>query len=191
MQWNDRSKFAGRHALLSPSKYAWVNYEEDKMDNMVVTAMTAQRGTQLHELAKQLIDLKVKLPETTATLSQYVNDCIGFRMQTEQTLYYSPNCFGHTDAISFRQKKNARPMLRIADLKNGVTKASMVQLRIYAALFCLEYGYKPTEIDMELRIYQNDDVEIEIGDPLDITSIMDRIVYFDRRINELREEVHG
>jgi hypothetical protein len=80
-------------------------------------------------------------------------------------------------------------MLRIHDLKSGVISGSMHQVEIYAALFCLEYGFKPGEIEIELRIYQND--EILISDPeetVDIVAhIMSKIVVFDRRIELLRE----
>ena len=59
----------------------------------------------------------------------------------EQALYYSDNCFGTADAISF--KKN---FLRIHDLKTGVTPGSMKQLLIYASMFCLEYNFLPIQI---------------------------------------------
>lgn len=58
---------------------------------------------------------------------------------------------------------------------------------IYAALFCLEYGIKPSEIGMELRIYQNDEVLCHNATAEDIFSIMDRIVTFDKIINRMRE----
>lgn len=184
MRFNDHSRLSGSHSLLSPSKYAWVNYGDTELDNMVFTAFAARRGTELHDFAQRAITLGIKLPDVQKTLNMYVNDAIGFKMTPEQTLFYSVNCYGQADAISFRQRK-----LRISDLKNGVTRAKMTQLEIYAALFCLEYGQKPTDIDIELRIYQNDDVEMVLGDPLVISSIMSRIVTFDKRINQLREEV--
>jgi len=112
----------------------------------------------------------------------YVNDGIGFRMDPEVCLFYSFNCFGTADAVSFHNN-----MLRIHDLKNGRTPASMQQLRIYAALFCLEYGYNPRDIDIELRIYQSNDVLIENPDLDDIAYIMDKIILFDKRINEIKE----
>ncbi len=116
-------------------------------------------------------------------MNLYVNDAIGFRMKAEQTLFYSPNCFGTCDAISFRRGK-----LRIHDLKTGVMKTSERQLEVYAALFCLEYSYKPQEIEIELRIYQNDEVRIYEADPDVVTHIMDKIIAFDRRINQIKEE---
>jgi hypothetical protein len=186
MRFKEHSNLSGSHALLSPSTYHWVNYDEDKLDWKITTAFAAKRGSDLHDLAQRMITLGVKLPETNATLNQYVNDAIGFRMKPEQILYYSPNCYGTTDAIAFR-----RNFLRIHDLKTGVTPTKVTQLEIYAALFCLEYGFKPTELEMEFRIYQNDEVQAYEGDPLMVTNIMDKIVVFDRRIEELRMEAYG
>jgi len=105
-------------------------------------------------------------------------------MASEQILYYSDNCFGTADTISFR-----RNQLRIHDLKTGVTQTSEKQLEVYAALFCLEYRIKPLEIETELRIYQSDEVRIYEVDPDSIVHIMSKIVAFDKRIRTLRQEV--
>ena len=187
MNFNRHSELAGRHAFLSASKYHWVGYDEEKLDNVYRTALAAQKGTELHELAASLINNKIKLPRSQKTLNMYVNDAIGFRMTTEQILYYSDNSFGTADAISFRDD-----FLRIHDLKTGVNPASMTQLKIYVALFCLEYQIRPTEFEMELRLYQNDDIEICVPDfevVDEIVHIMDKIQVFDRRIDQLRAEV--
>lgn len=186
MRFNTHSNLNGSHAFLSPSSYHWVNYDDQKMEASIYASFAAKRGTDLHELAQRMIKLGVKLPKTTETLNMYVNDAIGFRMTPEQTLYYSPNCYGHADAIGFSKNK-----LRIHDLKTGITRVKVTQLEVYGALFCLEYGFKPVEIEMEFRIYQNDEVQIYDGDPLEVTRIMDQIVVFDRRINELRTEAYG
>jgi hypothetical protein len=169
------------HSFLSPSSPAWVNYEEDKLIRVYNEKMTAKRGSDLHAFAADAIRLKIRLPDTGQTLNQYVNDAIGFRMTPEQVLIGSPNCFGTADAIGFDNG-----ILRIFDLKNGITLASMEQLRIYAALFCMEYGPRPNEI--ELRIYQNDDFKPEKPDPHSIFKIIDRIKMFDRIIEELKRE---
>lgn len=186
MRFNSHSKLAGTHALLSPSTYHWVNYDEQKIDASIYASFSARRGTQLHELAQQAITLGVKLPDTPETMNAYVNDCIGFRMTPEQVLHYSNNCYGCADAIGFRNNK-----LRIFDLKTGITKVKVTQLEVYAALFCLEYNFKPIDLEMEFRIYQNDEVQIFDGDPLEVTRIMSQIVTFDRRIEELRMEAYG
>jgi hypothetical protein len=114
----------------------------------------------------------------------YVNDAIKFRMTPEQPLRYSDNFFGTADAISFRNNR-----LRIHDLKTGENETSEVQLEVYEALFCLEYKFKPHEIEAELRIYQSDEVRIYDPDPGDIVHIMDKITSFDKRINEMRMEM--
>lgn len=186
MIFNTHSNLAGQHAFLSASKYHWVNYTDQKLDASYIAALAARRGTELHDLAHQLIRLGVKLPSNGKTLSMYVNDALGYRMSPEVTLYYSDNCFGTADAIGFRRNK-----LRVHDLKTGITTASPVQLKIYAALFCLEYNYKPMEIEMELRIYQNDDVQVWEADPDEVTHIISKIVSFDRRISEIRQEALG
>lgn len=190
MKFNDHSRLKGLHAFLSPSSYHWVNYSDEKLDARYLTSMAAARGTALHEFAQKAIELGVKMPSNGQTLSLYVNDAIGFKMVSEQPLVYSENCFGTADAIKFSKPKNRkRPLLRIHDLKTGTTPTSEMQLYIYAAIFCLEYGYKPFDIDYELRIYQNDEVRIYVPDPDEIAHIMDKIITFDNRIQQLREEV--
>lgn len=181
MKFN-RHQLDGMHAFLAPSKHSWVGYDEEKLEGVYLNWRASQLGTELHELAAKLINLRVKLPKTEKTLNMYVNDGIGYRMSTEICLFYSYNCFGTADTLSFHNN-----MLRIHDLKNGKTPASIQQLRIYAALFCLEYGYNPRDIDIELRIYQLDSVVIENPDPEDILYIMDKIVLFDKRIDEIKE----
>ena len=183
MLFNSHSNLAGRHAFLSPSTYHWINYDDQKLDARFIAAMAAQRGTELHAFAHEAIRLGIKLPKTSKTLHLYVNDAIGYRMSPEQPLYYSDNCFGTADTISFRRNK-----LRIHDLKTGVSPTSEHQLEVYAALFCLEYRFKPFEIETELRIYQNDEVRIYDADPDSISHVMDKIITFDKRINELRLE---
>ena len=183
MRWNNHSNLSGQHSFLSASNYAWVNYNEDKLIRVYSNKLAAIRGTQLHELAASLISLGIKLEDTGQTLNSYVNDAIGFKMEPEKVLYYSNNAFGTADAISFKNNK-----LRIHDLKTGVCEASMVQLEIYMAYFCLEYDVKPNEIEAELRIYQSGNVMIDVPDPNDIFHLMDKIITFDKRINEMRAE---
>ena len=75
--------------------------------------------------------------------------------------------------------------------KTGVSPTSLTQLEVYVALFCLEYEVDPNSIEIELRIYQNDEVRIYTGDPLTIFAIMDKIRVFDARIEQLRMEAYG
>jgi hypothetical protein len=183
MDFNRHTKLTGMHSFLSPSNYHWINYDEDKLDRVFLASQAARRGTELHALAHELIRLRVKLPEDNKTLSMYVNDAIGYRMTPEQILFYSENCYGTADCISYTREK-----LRVHDLKTGVTDASVHQLEVYVALFCLEYGIKPSEIECELRLYQNNEVRVYVPQPMDIVLIMDKIMTFDKRIKYLRAE---
>ena len=110
-----------------------------------------------------------------------VNDAIGFRMDPEMVLYYSENCFGTADAITFNDN-----LLRIHDLKTGAVPAHMEQLFIYAALFCMEYRINPKDIQFETRIYQNDDIWIENPTYEDIDPIIEKIREFDKVIADLK-----
>lgn len=181
MNFNKHSGLEGQHAFLSASKYHWINYDDDKLAAAYCNFLATQKGTVLHEYAAQSIRLGQKLPKSQKTLNMYVNDAIGFKMSPEQILYYSENCFGTADAISYRNH-----FLRIHDLKTGTIPAHMEQLEIYAALFCLEYNVKPGEIKMELRIYQNDEILYHNPTVEDIVPIMDRIMMSDKIINKIK-----
>lgn len=183
MIFNNHSNLAGQHAFLGASKYHWINYDENRVRESYTNFLATQKGTLLHDFASRCIMLGQKLPKSKKTLNSYVNDAIGFRMTPEQVLYYSDNCFGTADSIVFKDK-----LLRIHDLKTGVTPAHMEQLDIYAALFCLEYKYDPAKIDMELRIYQYDDIFINVPDPAEIAMVMEKIIAFDKIINKVKEQ---
>ena len=159
MNWRDHSRLTGKHALLGASNYHWLNYDADRLTNAVLNYQAKERGTRLHAFAAE---------------------CIGFRMDTEQVLYYSDNCFGTADAIAFNDG-----FLRIHDLKTGAVPAHMEQLYIYAALFCLEYGYDPKDIRIETRIYQNDEVWIENPTEEEIDPIIAKIKEFDPIITDI------
>ncbi len=185
MIWNDHSVEVpeGTHAFLGASTYSWLNYDEKKLEDVYRNNLAKARGTRLHAFAAECISLGQKLPPSKKTLNQYVNDAIHFKMQPEQVLYYSENCFGTADAISFK-----KDLLRIHDLKTGKTKPSLHQLEIYAALFCLEYDKKPGSIDIELRIYYENDVLVGKPTASDILPIMDKIIIFDKKIEQINSE---
>lgn len=185
MNFNKHLNVEGKHAFLSASKYHWVKYDEDKFDAVYRSFYATQRGTELHALAAQCIKLGVELPRVNKTLNMHVNDAIEYRMSPEVVLYYSPNCFGTADAIIYDEPSR---LLRIHDLKTGSTPASMTQLDIYTALFCLEYNKNPAKMDIENRIYQSDEVIVRNPPADDIFYVMDKIVAFDRRIEILKLE---
>lgn len=183
MNFNKHSRLEGYHAILGASKYHWVNYDDDRLINYYTRQLASMKGTELHEFAATCIKLKQKLPRNNNTLNSYVNDAITFNMKPEQILFYSENCYGTADAISFR-----KGLLRVHDLKTGTLPCKIEQLEIYASLFCLEYDVRPGEIEMELRIYQND--SILIHNPLvdEIVPIMDKIIRFNNIIQHIKAE---
>ena len=183
MLFNNHKNLEGTHAFLGASKYHWIRYDDEKLISSYRKYIAVLKGTELHEFAAQCIKLGQKLPKSKKTLNMYVNDAIGYNMTPEQVLYYSDNCFGTADSISFRNN-----LLRIHDLKTGEIPAHIQQLMIYAALFCLEYKVKPGEINFELRIYQADDILVSNPTAEDIVPIMDRIISFDKLIDNIRKE---
>lgn len=184
LQFDKHMNLKGLHATFSPSQSAWLRYDDDKVRRSYSKKQAARRGTLLHEWAKQTIDLGIKQPETGKTLYMYVNDAIGFRMDTEVVLFYSPHFFGTADAIVFRDN-----VLRIHDLKTGEERASMEQLKVYAALFCLEYKYRPSEIEIELRLYQSNSVQVHKPEADEIVPIMDKIIHLNKLIERMESEV--
>lgn len=183
MNFNNHSNLAGSHAFLGASKYHWINYDDDKVALAYKKFLATLKGTTLHDFAAQCIKLGQKLPRSKKTLNMYVNDAIGYAMTPEQVLYYSDNCFGTADSICFRDN-----LLRIHDLKTGEIPAHIEQLEVYAALFCLEYHYKPSDISIELRIYQFDEILVANPTPDIIVPIMDKIVTFDKIIDEIKQQ---
>lgn len=184
MNWTKHLELKGTHAPLGASNYHWLTDDEGKLQNRFISLKAKEKGTKLHELAEQMILLGVRAENTDKTFNAYVNDAIGFGMRPEQVLYYSDNIYGTADAIKF-----SKGLLRIHDLKTGTTPASELQLYIYAALFCLEHNQKPGKIDMELRIYQNDDIRIYQPTAEEIAPIMDKIIWADKIIEKLKREI--
>ena len=177
MIFNKHSNLEGLHAPFSPSQSSWLRYDEEKALEVYTNRKAAEMGTKLHRWAKDTIDLGIKQPKSKKAIYAYVNDAIGFKMDTEVVLFYSERFFGTADAICFRDN-----LLRIHDLKTGKNPADIEQLKIYAALFCLEYRKKPIDICIELRLYQNDKVACYEPAPEEIMDIMDQIVRLDNII---------
>jgi hypothetical protein len=180
-----------QHALLSASKPAWLNYDDEKVIDYFKRQEAAKRGTRLHAFAMEAISLGEKLPNSRRTLNMYVNDAISYRMVPEQTLKYSDNAFGTPDAISYRERADGLRFLRISDLKTGETPAKPDQLMVYAALFLLEYGdllgITANDVITELRIYQSNEVFEFLADPEEVMWVMARIIHIDRIIEAAKE----
>lgn len=185
IKWHNHDDLDGLHARMGASQHSWVNYDDEKWADIIKNERAKEKGTELHMIASLLSKYPndIILAPTTNTINMFVNDMRDYDMRSEQLLYFSNNCFGTADAISFDDN-----FLRIHDLKTGVGKVSMVQLIIYAALFCLEYGQDPEKMDVELRIYQNNDVAIYIPDSSEIREIMVKIVHDDKLVTRLLKE---
>lgn len=186
MNFNKHFNLEGLHAPFSPSQSAWLRYDDNKTLEVYMNRKAAETGTKLHQWAKDTIDLGLKQPRSKKTLYAYVNDAIGYKMSTEVILFYSERFFGTADAISFRNGT-----LRIHDLKTGKVgkiESHLEQLEIYAALFCLEYKVRPGDIDIELRVYKNDEVVCHCPTAEDIVPIMDKIIHLDKLLEKLDKE---
>ena len=212
MIFNKHSELEGKHAILSPSKHYWIKYDDEQLLRSYASSYATDIGTLVHDYAKDRIRYRLPMedcaPERNALLAflfknyipfrvieldrifpnlmTYVNDAIGFKLESEVILKYSDLCFGTADAIGVR-----RGTLRIHDLKTGVTPASMDQLMLYAGLFFHEYkrDYRPTTMKVELRIYQNNEVIIHNPSTEEIRDIMEKIVHGDMVINKQIVEV--
>lgn len=184
MIFNSHSDLADKHSFLSPSNYHWVNYTPEKLESVYRNQRAKEEGTVLHAFASMAIMRRLKLANHKKALNMFVNDSIGFKMESERVLYYSDNSFGTADAISFKDN-----LLRIFDLKTGISKPSFKQLDIYAALFCLEYGVNPKDIVVEERIYQGNGFEVNTPDPLYIQDLMNRVIEFDIIIENIKHSL--
>ena len=186
MIFNRHYNLEGLHAPFGASKSSWLRYDDDKTIEVYRNMKAAEIGTKLHQWAKDTIDLGIKQPRSKKTIYAYVNDAIGFKMNTEVVLFYSERFFGTADAISFRDG-----VLRIHDLKTGKVgniEHHVEQLEVYAALFCLEYKIKASDISVELRVYKIDEVVFYRRGAQDISQIMNKIVHIDKILQKIDSE---
>lgn len=208
MNFNRHLQQEGKHAVLSASSWRWLNDDLDSLKRRICSQYAQSIGTILHSIAYKHILYRIKLNKydkknivlellangvprmVIDTLDfdsifenfmVYVNDGVGFRMHPEVVLYYSDNFFGTADAISFNEDER---ILRIHDYKSGVIPAHIEQLEIYAALFCLEYRFKPHEIETHLRIYQSNEVLCHDPEPEEIKGVIDTIITFDKFLKQ-------
>ena len=203
------SDFPSDHAFLAPSSPSWLNWDEETLMERWKSLKAKESGTKLHAMAERMINLgqrfsKSKVAErqlvnyilgkdadyisdiTLDTIRSYVNDAEDYGMTPEVKLKFSKYAFGTTDAISF-EKERGHEILRIHDLKTGVTPAHIEQTFIYAALFCLEYDIRPGDIEIETRLYQNGEVLIDKPSAEDIGPILDKMRIFSNIIGDINE----
>lgn len=185
MNWKDYSSLRESHAFLSASKFHWLRYTPEKLRESYSRHTKAKIGTELHWLASKLIEHKRRQPDTADSFNAFVNDAIGFRMESERVLFYSSHCYGTADAISFRDG-----VLRIHDLKTGLSSGNMDQLMIYAALFCLDYPAEAVK-EIYLRIYQNGEILRYEPSYNDVADVMKIIIEFSAILDEMIELQEG
>lgn len=186
MKFNVHRNLSGLHAPFTASQSSWLRYDDDKVLEVYANKKAAEMGTRLHNWAAETIQLGLKQPKSKKTICSYVNDAIGFKMDTEVVLMYSDYFFGTADTICFRDG-----VLRIHDLKTGKVgkiEAHKEQVEVYAALFCLEYRVKPGDIKIKLRIYKNDEVYAWEPTAEDILPIMDKIVHLNKLLEKVDRE---
>ena len=205
MIWKDYSKLKNTHAFCGASNYRWRNYDIDKLIQSKVSSYATTIGTLLHEYAAENIKKRFKIAKSDKrsilrylgvehgvplsaidtnrlfpNLMNYVNDAIDFNMDPEVMLYFSDDFYGTADAISWEDN-----VLRISDLKTGVTPASFMQLENYAAFFCLDYKVKPTQIEkIEFRIYQNGEIIGAEPEPIILVPIIEQVIEFNRVLTD-------
>lgn len=186
MKFYDHKNLSGLHAPFTASQSAWLRYDDNRAIEVYANKKAAAMGTRLHAWAAETIALGLKQPKSKKTICAYVNDAIGFKMDTEVVLFYSERFFGTADAICFRNG-----VLRIHDLKTGKVgkiEEHMEQLEVYTALFCLEYKVKPSDIHIELRVYKCDEVITWTPTAEDIVPIMDKIIHLDKLLEKIDRE---
>ena len=200
MIFNKHLELEGRHAVLGASKHGWLNYDDKQIVKSYQSSFAQQIGTLIHAYAKDKILYRQPMEDNRSernamvlhllkngipynviqtenlfyNLMPYVNDAIGFKMIPEQPLFYDEYSFGTADAISY-----GRNILRIHDLKTGVSPASMEQLMVYAAWFYLEYKKEVNfqKSRTELRIYKDREVIVHTPTNHDISEIMEKVIH--------------
>lgn len=182
MKWHRYPELEGKHAFLSASQCSWLNYDPKTLVTRYENSKAKEFGTELHERASELIKLKIYLREggRYPALANFVNDAIDYDMDSEIILFYSKFAFGTADAIKYIEPNsiNPRGLLRIHDLKTGVSKPKRDQLLVYCAYFCLEYMVDPMNTDFICRLYQGNNVDEWMPESEDINDIMDTIMEF-------------
>lgn len=214
MIFNEHLNLRGKHAVFSPSNYAWLRDSKEDAIRRYVNSFQAQTGTILHELAEEYIlqgfkmnryDKKqvplrlltkgipssvvdrLPIDDIFENLENYVNDAVDYNMSPEVILYYSDLVFGTADALAYNEQEC---FLRIHDLKNGTTPAKIDQLIAYDALFRLQYcpimRVRPEKIKSELRIYQGGEIIFYNPEPDEIIEAMEQAKSVDKYATGLK-----
>ena len=192
MIWNRHSNLEGSHAFLSASKYNWITKTNEELVQAYTNSYSQTIGTLMHAYAADSIKFREKLRKSDARgakfdlmrrgVPEFAIDIRSFFPTVMAYVNDSDLCYGTADSITV-----SNDILRIHDLKTGVTPAKTDQLMVYAALFFLEYPYKPERLRTELRIYQMDDIIVREPEVEEIREVMNAIVEKDRVLQKLKE----
>ena len=178
--------------------------------NAYSSKVAADNGTKIHEIACKWIKRGRHLPKSKValrailwdeigkdsdfvddlvlqTLYMYVNDAIDNSMTPELTLKMSDDAFGTTDCVCM-QKGKRKDILKIHDLKTGKTPAKMRQLFVYAAYYCYDYNIDPKSIDIECKIYQLGEIQVDHPDPEFIQLIIDSVNFGTDIVSKMKGE---
>ena len=69
MNFVKHSNLEGLHAPFAASQSAWLRYDDDKALDVYRNKKAKELGTRLHAWAKETIDLGIKQPRSSKTLS--------------------------------------------------------------------------------------------------------------------------
>ena len=67
MNFKTYSYLEGKHSALSPSSYIWMRKNDDEFRQAYLNSKAKEKGTKLHEIAKNLIEEGIKLPKSHKT----------------------------------------------------------------------------------------------------------------------------
>lgn len=217
MIFNTHSELEGRHAILSPSKPYWLNYDDDALMRSYISSFATDIGTLVHEYACDRIRFRMPIDienegssneAKNGLLMHLMRNGIPFRVIDLDRIFfnlvpYINDGIGYKLSTEVKLKYSElcfgtadaigvrRNQLRIHDLKTGTSPAHMDQLLVYAALFFLEYkrDYRPNTMKVELRIYQNQDILVHQPTTEEVKATMDEIIRKDKMLSRKTTEV--
>lgn len=132
------------------------------------------------EGVKIMTAIKFVPKEMYLSVMMFINDAIGFHMESEKELKYSDVLYGTADAISFNNSE-----LRVHDLKTGLKPIEdPTQLVIYCALFCLDYKVSPEQCKrIIVCVYQNGEIKSCEVSVEQLSKVIERM----KHVNEVSE----
>ena len=121
MIFNKHSELEGKHAILSPSKHYWMNYDDEALIKNYISSFATEIGTLVHEYAADRIRFRMPLDSENEeaknsllifllengipfrvidldrifyNLVPYINDAIGYKMDSEVKLNIQTSVLG-------------------------------------------------------------------------------------------------